>query len=150
MLHALSLGGDGMITSPLYAITSCAFSVVPALSGQYCVTLPDPGELGRALAGEDEIIFSVPRDKVEVLAAQLQKFEKMKFGYQHHAFGEMRLDFPMPEFYKNPFRECGLDADDIPGSSSLMVCECFPDRGHRTSSTEVPTCCMVVSGNSWD
>jgi uncharacterized protein (DUF169 family) len=114
MLHALSFAGEGMITSPLYAIASCAFSVVPALSGQYCVTLPDPGELGRALAGEDEIIFSVPQDKVEVLVTQLKKFEEMRFGYQHHAFLEMRPDFPRPEFYKNLFRECGLDADDIP------------------------------------
>jgi uncharacterized protein (DUF169 family) len=57
MLHALSFGGEGSVTSPLYPIASCALSVVPALSGQYCVTLPDPGELGRAMAGEDEIIF---------------------------------------------------------------------------------------------
>ncbi len=114
MLHALSFAGEGMITSPLYAIASCAYSVVPALSGQFCVTLPDPGELGRALAGEDEIIFSVPRDKVELLVAQLQKFEEMGFGYRGHAFLEMRYDFPRPDFYKRLFRECGLDADDVP------------------------------------
>jgi len=114
MLHALSFAGEGMITSPMYAIASCAFSVVPALSGKYCVTLPDPGELGRALAGEDEIIFSVPRDKVEVLVTQLQKFEEMGFGYRHHAFLEMRPDFPRPDFYKRLFRECGLDAEDVP------------------------------------
>jgi uncharacterized protein (DUF169 family) len=114
MLHALSFSGEGMVNSPLYAIASCAFSVVPALSGQYCVTLPDPGELGRALAGEDEIIFSVPQDKVERLVSQLKMFEERKFGYRHHAFWEMRPDFPRPDFYKNFFRECGLDADDIP------------------------------------
>jgi uncharacterized protein (DUF169 family) len=114
MLHAMSFAGEGMITSPLYPIASCAFSVVPALSGQYCVTLPDPGELGRALAGEDEIIFSVPRDKVGVLVKQLQTFQEMKFGYRQHAFLEMRPDFPRPDFYKRLFRECGLDADDAP------------------------------------
>lgn len=114
MLHALSFAGEGMVTSPLYAIASCAFSVVPALSGQYCVTLPDPGELGRALAGEDEIIFTIPRDKVELLVTQLKKFEEMKFGYRNHAFLEMRPDFPRPDFYKRLFRECGLDADDVP------------------------------------
>jgi len=114
MLHALSFAGEGTITSPLYPIASCAFSVVPALSGQYCVTLPDPGELGRALAGEDEIIFSLPQDKVEVLAAQLQMLGKLNFGYRDHALLEMRPDFPRPEFYKKLFRECGLDAGDIP------------------------------------
>lgn len=114
MFDALSFGGEGLITSPLYAIASCAFSVVPALSGQYCVTLPDPGELGRALAGEDEIIFSVPRDKVERLVSQLRMFDERKFGYKYRAFLEMRPDFPRPDFYKRLFRECGLDADDIP------------------------------------
>ena len=114
MLHALSFAGEGKVTSPLYAIASCAFSVIPALAGQYAVTLPDPGELGRALAGEDEIIFSVPRDKVEVLVSQLNKFEEMQFGYRHHTFLEMRPDFPRPDFYKRLFRECGLDADDVP------------------------------------
>lgn len=114
MLHALSFAGEGLVNSPLYAIASCAFSVVPALSGKYCVTLPDPGELGRALAGEDEIIFSMPADKVEVLASQLIAFEEMKMGYKHHAFLEMRPDFPRPEFYKKLFRECGLEGNDIP------------------------------------
>jgi len=114
MLHALSFKGEGRIESPLYAIASCAFSVVPALSGKYCVTLPDPGELGRALAGEDEIIFSVPGGKVEGLVSQLKMFDEEKLGYRHHAFLEMRPDFPRPEFYKNLFRQCGLDADDVP------------------------------------
>jgi len=114
MLHALSFAGEGKITSPIYPIASCAFSVVPPASGQCCVTLPDPGELGRALAGEDEIIFSVPRDKVALLVAQLEKFQEMRFGYRQNAFLEMRPDFPRPEFYKRLFRECGLDADDVP------------------------------------
>jgi uncharacterized protein (DUF169 family) len=113
MLHALSFGGEGKVTSPLYPIASCALSVVPALSGQYCVTLPDPGELGRAMAGEDEIIFSVPQNKVATLVAQLQMFEENHFGYKEHAFWETYPDFPRPEFYKNLFRECGLDADDV-------------------------------------
>ena len=114
MLHALSFAGEGMVDSRLYPIASCALSVVPALSAQYCVTLPDPGELGRALAGEDEIIFSVRPDKVGLLAAQLKAFEERGFGYRHNAFWETRPDFPRPEFYKKLYRECGLEGDDIP------------------------------------
>ncbi len=114
MLHALSFAGEGWVDSPLYPIGSCAFSVIPALSGRYCVTLPDPGEFGRTMAGEDEIIFSVPRDKVEKLASQLRMFEKQKWGYRHHAFWETSPDFPRPEFYKKFFRECGLFGDDVP------------------------------------
>jgi uncharacterized protein (DUF169 family) len=114
MLHALSFANEGFVRTPIYPIASCALSVVPALSGQYGVTLPDPGELGRALAGEDEIIFSVPRDKVSILVEQLRIFDERKWGYRHHAFLEMRPDFPRPEFYKKFARECGLDSDDIP------------------------------------
>jgi hypothetical protein len=33
---------------------------------------------------------------------------------RHHAFLEMRPEFPRPDFYKKLFRECGMDADDIP------------------------------------
>ena len=114
MLHVLSFINEGRVTSPLYPVASCALAVVPALSGQYCVTLPDPGEYGRALAGEDEIIFSVPAGKIEGLVSQLRAFEGRKMGYRDYAFLEMKPDFPRPDFYKRLYRECGLDADDIP------------------------------------
>jgi len=112
MLHALTYQDEGKVTSPLYPIASCALSVVPALSGQYCVTLPDPGEFGRARTGEDEIIFSMPKEKVEGLVSQLRTFDERKMGYEHNAFWEMSPDFPRPEFYKNLYRESGLDAGD--------------------------------------
>jgi uncharacterized protein (DUF169 family) len=114
MLYALSFAGEGLINSPIYPIASCAYSVVPALAGQCCITLPDPGELGRAQAGEDEIIFSLPGDKVSGLVAQLQMFEERKMGYRHNALWEVMPDFPRPVFYKKFYRECGLEADDIP------------------------------------
>lgn len=111
MLLALSFKGEGPVKSSLYPIASCALSVVPALSGQYSVTLPDPGEFGRALAGEDEIIFTVPAGKLEGLVSQLEKLDEMKMGYRDSAW-EMRPDFPRPDFYKRLYRECGLYADD--------------------------------------
>jgi uncharacterized protein (DUF169 family) len=114
MLWALSFGGEELTNSPINPITSCAFSVVPALSGQYCVTLPDPGELGRAQAGEDEIIFSVPKEKVQRLVSQLKMFEERKMGYRYNALWEVMPDFPRPDFYKKFYRECGLEADDAP------------------------------------
>jgi uncharacterized protein (DUF169 family) len=114
MLWALSFGGEDLINAPIFPITSCAFSVVPALSGQYGITLPDPGELGRAQAGEDEIIFSLPKEKVQGLVSQLKIFEERKMGYRHNALWEVMPDFPRPDFYKKFYRECGLEADDVP------------------------------------
>jgi uncharacterized protein (DUF169 family) len=114
ILYALSFGGEGLVNSPFYPIASCALSVVPALSGSYCITLPDPGEFGRAFAGEDEIIFSVPGEKIAGLVAQLKRMDEMKMGYRDSSFWEMRPDFPRPDFYKRLYRECGLYAEDKP------------------------------------
>lgn len=113
MLHVLSFIGEGMVDSPVYPVASCALSVVPALNGKSCITLPDPGEVGRAFAKDDEIIYSLPADKVEKLVSQLRSFDDMKRGHKNGAFIELRSDFSRPDFYKDLFRECGLDADDV-------------------------------------
>ena len=113
MLHALMWIGEGLVTSSFFPTVSCAFSVVPAFSGQYYITLPDSGEYGRVPTGDDEIIFSVPKDKVKVLASQLRKFDQSKMGYKHYPFLEIATDHTRPQFYKDLFQECGLDADDV-------------------------------------
>ncbi|MBN2040488.1 MAG: DUF169 domain-containing protein [Spirochaetes bacterium] len=112
MLHVLSFIGEGTVTTPIYPVASCALSVVPALNGQTCITLPDPGEVGRGFAKDDEIIFSLPAGKISKLAGQLKAFDDMKMGHKHGAFIELRADFARPDFYKRLFRECGLDAED--------------------------------------
>ena len=114
MLHVMSFTDEKPIYSMMYPVASCAMSVVPALSGESYVTLPDPGEYGRALAGEDEIIYSLPADKMDLLVSQIKSFEDRNMGYRHNAFLEFNADFPRPQFYKDLYRECGLDADDIP------------------------------------
>jgi hypothetical protein len=68
------------------------------------------------MPGEDEIIFSVPRDKMEGLVSQLRQSEKTKSGYPYSSF-DMRPDFPRPEFYKELFRMWGLDVEPgVPSS----------------------------------
>ncbi len=112
MLHVLSFIGEGMVDSPVYPVASCALSVVPALNGQSCITLPDPGEVGRAFAKDEEIIYSIPAAKITKLVSQLKSFDDMKRGHKHGAFIEFRSDFSRPDFYRGLFRECGLYADD--------------------------------------
>ncbi len=93
-------------------IDSCIFSIVPVLqSGEYRITIPDPGEYERALTGEDLIIFSVPADKVETLMQGLEHFDEIKLGYTDLAM-VMRPDFPQPEFYKMLFGMWGLDVQE--------------------------------------
>ncbi len=87
---------------------ACAYQVVPVMSsGRFMVTLPDPGDYNRALAGEDEIILSVPKDKVEELVAGIRQLEEGEFGYAH-ANMYMLPDFPQPAMYQTLFKRWGL------------------------------------------
>jgi uncharacterized protein (DUF169 family) len=98
-----------LVTSQFDPIDSCVYSVVPVLlNGQYRITLPDPGECKRALAGEDEIIFSIPRDKVEPLVSGLRRAEENRRGYVRPGL-EMTADFPQPDFYRKLFEIWDLD-----------------------------------------
>jgi uncharacterized protein (DUF169 family) len=110
ILMAVKLKEGKLITSHFDPIDSCVYSVVPViLNREYRITLPDPGDYQRALADEDEIIFSLPIEKLENLVLGLRHFEKMEHGYRNFA-KEMFLDFPQPPFYTDLFKKWGLDS----------------------------------------
>ena len=112
MLMAIKYKEGYLLKSEFDPIDSCIYSVVPAIqNGDYRITLPDPGEYERAMAGEGEIILSVPPDRLEELVMGLRFFEKIKLGYTHLTM-EMRPDFPQPEFYKELFKMWGLDVEE--------------------------------------
>ncbi len=91
---------------------SCAYSVVnPMLTGQYWIVLPDPGEYERALGGEDEMMFSVPRAKLQGFMSDFKKAQDGMWGYTRSNF-MMRPDFPQPDLYKKMFKKWGLDTID--------------------------------------
>ncbi|MBN1191242.1 MAG: DUF169 domain-containing protein [Dehalococcoidales bacterium] len=97
------------ISSVFDPIDSCVYAVVPVVtSGEYRITFPDPGEFQRGLAGEDEVIFSIPRHKICGLASGLADLEKINHGYTTFC-PEIRPDFPQPDFYKQLFKVSGLD-----------------------------------------
>jgi len=109
MLSAVQSAENPVLTSEFYPIDSCAYSIIPTmLTGQCRITLPDPGEYERAMTGEDEIIFSVPPDKLEKMVARLRRAYEQKRGYVYSTQG-MTPDFPQPAFYKELFRMWGLD-----------------------------------------
>jgi uncharacterized protein (DUF169 family) len=98
-----------LVQSEFDPIDSCVYSIVPAMkANEYRVTLPDPGEYERAMADENEIILSVPPNKLGELVDGLQFFENRKMGYRHFS-RQMTPDFPQPAFYKDLFRMWGLD-----------------------------------------
>jgi len=90
----------------------CAYQVVPVMSsGQLMVTLPDPGDYHRALAGEDEIVLSVPKDKIAKLVEGVREIEKgeLKEDFSYARAGMYMLhDFPHPPMYQTLFKRWGL------------------------------------------
>jgi uncharacterized protein (DUF169 family) len=109
LLLALRYKGGYHVTSKFDPIGSCVQSVIPSfLTGECWITVPDPGEFERAIAGEDEIILTVPRNRLEELMAGLKSFEDRNITYKRFTF-VMRPDFPQPPFYREYFKMWGLD-----------------------------------------
>ncbi|MGD9116358.1 MAG: DUF169 domain-containing protein [Dehalococcoidia bacterium] len=110
MLLATKYKKGELVRSEFDPIDSCVYSIVPVIqSGQYRITLPDPGEYERAMTGEDEIIFSVPAAKMKELMDGLKFFEGIKLSYTDLSM-QMTPDFPQPPFYQELFQKWGLDA----------------------------------------
>ncbi len=109
LLMAVKHAENSLVNSQFDPIDSCVYSIVPVIqTGEYRITLPDPGESHRAMAGEDEIIFSIPQNKLKTVVFGLKFLEKIKQGYTHCHI-EMQPDFPQPEFYQRLFKAWGLD-----------------------------------------
>jgi uncharacterized protein (DUF169 family) len=97
--------GNSPQINTFYYLPSCAHCIVdPMVTGQYCVVLPDPGEYQRALAREEELIFAVPQKNMP----QLMSGFRSSFRDRHM---DMHPDFEQPSFYKQSFRQWGLDTE---------------------------------------
>jgi uncharacterized protein (DUF169 family) len=112
MLLSVKYTEGKLVTSEFDAIDSCIHSTVPVFSNnEYRITIPDPGDYERAFATEDEIIFSVPGDKLENLVIGLRHFKERGLGFKGLKM-IMRPDFPRPPFYKMLYKEWGLDVEE--------------------------------------
>jgi uncharacterized protein (DUF169 family) len=102
-------GASQQITTHLF-LPSCGHCVVdPIITGNYCLVLPDPGEYQRALTQEEEMIFAVPKDKMQGMMAGLAGRGGM---YSHrNQYMAMHPDFEQPQFYKDMFKSWGLDTE---------------------------------------
>jgi len=106
LILPMMMAGAAEIDTHLF-LPSCAHAVVdPMQTGKFCVVLPDPGEYQRALTLEEELIFSVPKDKMAPLMASLKPGGRL---YSHRdQYMSMKPDFEQPQFYKDMFRSWGL------------------------------------------
>jgi uncharacterized protein (DUF169 family) len=102
-----------MVKSEFDPIDSCIYSVLPTITkGEYRITLPDPGEASRAFATDEEIIFSIPKDKLPGLVEGVKRSASMKQNPLDWSHGQLRPDFDRPEFYKEIFKKLGLETED--------------------------------------
>jgi uncharacterized protein (DUF169 family) len=91
---------------------ACGYQVVPVMeSGRYMVTLPDPGDRMRALAGEDEIILSVPAARMEEFMAGIRRMVQGEYGIERSGL-LMLHDFQQPPFYQMLFKRWGLAGEE--------------------------------------
>ncbi len=101
-----------LVKSEFDPIDSCVYSIVPVItSNQYRITLPDPGEHSRAFTEDDEIIFSVPKEKLAGLVDGIKRGAEMRQKADDWSHIMLRPDFPRPDFYIDLFRKWGLDVE---------------------------------------
>ena len=121
IVRAVKYETGALWASRFDSIVSCAYCTVPVLNGQdYAVTLPDPGEYERALADEDEIIFSARGDAMETLIRGLHGMDALPYNYDDLHL-DMHLEFPRAQFYDDMFRKWGLQTGEVwkPGEQTI-------------------------------
>jgi uncharacterized protein (DUF169 family) len=103
---------EGLAVKSHFFPPSCAYAVVHVMQDRApWIVLPDPGEFQRALGTEDEMMFSLPANKMDSFMASLREGQGKGFRYRgHHML--LRPDFPHPDFYKEMFRRWGLEVKE--------------------------------------
>jgi uncharacterized protein (DUF169 family) len=110
MLMVIKFQEKANIQSEFDPIDSCAYAIIPVIkNNKYRITLPDPGEVSRALAADDEIILSVPPDRLEKLVEGVKRMAEMEQNPEDWSHMLMRPDFPRPDFYDEIFKKMGLE-----------------------------------------
>jgi uncharacterized protein (DUF169 family) len=98
------------VTSRLDPIGSCVHSVVPSLlTGEAAVSVPDPGDIERAGAADNEMVLTVPASRLEELMAGLNFLGERGMDFRYFSVS-MHPNYKQPPFYEEYFRRWGLDA----------------------------------------
>ncbi|MDR1821749.1 MAG: DUF169 domain-containing protein [Oscillospiraceae bacterium] len=97
-----------MLDLLLDPVDSCVHSTIPVLNGKdYNITFPDPGEYERALAGEDEVIFTLRAEKLAEILGGVEFLSNAGFGYAELRM-DMKAEFSRPQFYNDTYEKWGL------------------------------------------
>lgn len=95
------------VTSRLSGHAACVYSVVPAIvTGKCQVAVPCMGDRGRAMAQDDELIFTVPKEKLADLVVGLQRI--CKSGIRNPFRVTMMPEYELPKTYAKIARMLGM------------------------------------------
>jgi len=102
---------DGLdVDVKLSGHAACVYAVVPTLkTGRCWVTLPCMGDRARAMAGDDEIIFTIPPSDVEDLLRGLRHIERT--GRRIPFRRSMQPEYQLLESYEKMARILGIIGD---------------------------------------
>lgn len=108
----------GKMESFASALTSgaaCVFATVPVIQSRQCqLTLPCSGDRRNALAQDDEVVFTIPGEKLDAIAERITQIDfKLRFATPFDAMPEYTLF----ESYAKVSRLLGMETskDVIPG-----------------------------------
>ena len=96
------------VTTTLEPGGACVQSTVPVIqSGECKVTVPCMGDRRLALAQDDEMIFSVPKGRLEDLMLGIRHFDEAGLGFPIKF--TMRPEYPMTGSYRKVGKMIGMD-----------------------------------------
>jgi uncharacterized protein (DUF169 family) len=101
---------DGYLVKPtLDPSGACFQATVPVLqTGECQVTVPCGGDRAHALAQDDEMIFSIPKSRLEDLMFGLRYFDEAGRGYGRFA-PDLRPEYPLSDLYLKAGKMVGLE-----------------------------------------
>ena len=100
------------VTSTLEPGGACVQSTVPVIqSGECKVTVPCSGDRRWAMAQDDEMIFSMPKGKLEDLMLGLRHFDETE-TFRFPTKFAARPDYPLSETYVKIGKMIGLEMHD--------------------------------------
>jgi len=97
------------VTSKLEAGGACIQSIVPVIqSGECQVAVPCAGDCIYAMAQDDEMIFSLPTNKLDDLMLGLRHFDEISSGYTD-IIPNMTPEYPLSDLYVKLGRMVGME-----------------------------------------
>ncbi|MFC2046826.1 DUF169 domain-containing protein [Chloroflexota bacterium] len=100
------------VTSILEPGGACVLATIPVIkSGDCHVSVPCIGDRRWALARDEEIIFSVPKSRLEDLMMGLRNCEDRDSGYTA-IIPRMMSEYPLPESYVKIGKMIGMDVHE--------------------------------------